>query len=445
MRFLFGRLDKPEKNLKVNAHIKSGVAFFDNGRLQEAKTQFEKALMVDPNHIWALGGLGRCYYEMGKSDLAFPLLKKSIEKKPDYTMAHYLLGEIYYADGNFSEALDSFSNALKSNNDRSEFANIHLALSMTYRELGEIERTIKEYRAALSYEPDRVDIHEFIAKVCLELDDYKQAVKHLKKADPKKHLVQQNLAWALWYANERDQAISSLKRAIQVFPNDSKLYSLLGQFLFEIGRLEEAIEVLETGITLAEVPNAAWYFLGDAYYSMGSFDKALKVYEDFLQKSPNDVLALVSIGYIFLEQKNIGKALQVWQRAAEIAPENTEVRLSLAYGLHLNEEFNEALKQVDYVLGVEPKNGIAHQRKGLVLHALGKIEAAETEFRQASSLGYIKALLDLAELYKETGNLSMARQSLEKFIGEADKLKDGEWMDMTNYQELAETMLKELK
>ena len=150
MRF-FSRKKSKQKPLRVLAHFNSGLAFLNHERLQDAKVQFEKALELKPDFLPALYRLGWCYYHLGEKDKAFPLLKKTIEKESGRTQAHYLLGLIYYYDKNeYQEALTRFKDAQKANVDPTKTVDIHMALAATYRELGQIEKAIDEYKAALA-------------------------------------------------------------------------------------------------------------------------------------------------------------------------------------------------------------------------------------------------------------------------------------------------------
>jgi tetratricopeptide (TPR) repeat protein len=443
--FLSGsRSRRPALSLKGLAHLKSGVAFFNQGRFQDARFQFEKAIALDPDYAPALCMLGRCYYELGEKDWALPLLRRGVEQQPNDVEAQYVLGLIYYDKGEFQGAVNSFKNALKANTDMSRTVHIHDALARSYRELGEVDPAIKECQAALVLEPDQEDIHGLIGGLFFEKGDLEQAIPHLEKAGRNDAAVQQTLAKALWEIGKRDDAISVVQNTIELFPDEAFSYSLLGYYLFETRRLGDAVAVLERAIDLFQEPDQGIVFLGSAYQEMGLFDKAFEVYQRLLETSPDDVSLLLRMGYVCMQKDDLEKMLEFFQRAVQVAPANAMARSALAYGWHLKGDLKAALNEIDQALAIDHNYGVAHQRKGYILQALGHAEGAIDEFEQAVSRGVIEALLDLAELYREAGNISKARQYVEQFMVEADKPENNELVDMTNYLEEAKTLLKEL-
>ena len=117
-----------------------------------------------------------------------------------------------------------------------------------------------------------------------------------------------------------------------------------------------------------------------------------------------------------------------------------------AYGLYLKEDFRAALAEINQALALDSNDGVAHQRRGYILQALGDMGGAESELKQAVDLGVLGTLLDLAELYRKTGDVHKARQCVEQFIEEANKPENNEWwLDLTQYLEEAQSLLKQLE
>jgi tetratricopeptide (TPR) repeat protein len=443
--FPLGKSDKRRRNLRASAHYRSGLALFDHGRLQDAKYQFEKVIALDPDDVGALCGLGFCYYGMGERELALPLLIKSVTKNPNYAAAHYLLGQIYYDKGEFHEAVARFRSALATNVDPSQISSIHISLAVVHRDLGEIEEAIKEYLTALEYEPDREDLHGYVGGLYLEQGHFEQSLEHLEKANPEDSSIQQSLAWALWHVGERERAISTLQSAIESFPNDAQLHGLLGSLLFQARRFEEAVGVLEKTASLSGKPGDETYLLGSALREMGFLDRALEAYQRLLKRAPDDAETLMAIGSIYLEQDDLEKAFAFWKQAVKVKPEDAETRSTLAYGLYLKEDLKAALSEIDHAIVLDPDYEVAHQRKGLILNALGDKESAANELDKAISLGLTEALLDLAALYRESGDIGKARGCAERFIEEANKENPDAVVDLSKYLKEARAMLKELE
>ena len=121
--------DLKEKTDVVKAHINLGNAYKEEGKLEMAQLQYEKALELKPEHPVAKELLSEIYYSLGTSHLenkkydnavnafdkvleinpAFPQIKDVLKK------AHYNLGINYAKDGELNKAIIEFNKTMDIN------------------------------------------------------------------------------------------------------------------------------------------------------------------------------------------------------------------------------------------------------------------------------------------------------------------------------------------
>jgi len=436
---------KNDNYLKVKAHYDSGMAFLRNERYVDAIFQFDRALALDPDYGGGMYYLAYCLRNIGQLDKALYWAKKAVAAMPDDSEANYLMGSILCDRGEFDRALESYKAALETNDDPQQEPMIHMALAYVYMQLAMRKEATQAYEKVLKLKPDHCEAHAFLGGIYLDQGDFEQAVEHLERAGREDSSVQQNLAWALWQLGEREQAISILRDAIERSTEDGQLYSLLGSFLFEARHFEEALLVLERAVDLSAEPDKELYLLGSTFRELGLLDKALETYQRLLKESPEDASLLTTIGYIYAEQNDLEQALEVWQRAVSANPTDIGAKVALAYGLYLNEDLETALNVINEALALDPDYDVAHLRKGYILKALNDVEAAVNEFEKAVSLGQTEALLDLANLYRKSGNIGKARKCIEQFMIEAQKEDSDRLVNLGNYLEEAQAILEELE
>ncbi|MFN3326925.1 MAG: tetratricopeptide repeat protein [Bryobacteraceae bacterium] len=70
------------------------------------------------------------------------LLRKSLERRPDFAAAHALLGKVLLRKGQLEEAARSFESAIRY---RPDLTQAHLQLAQTYRKLGRDEDAAREF------------------------------------------------------------------------------------------------------------------------------------------------------------------------------------------------------------------------------------------------------------------------------------------------------------
>jgi Flp pilus assembly protein TadD len=73
--------------LAADNHAKTGYAFLQVGRVEEATTQFQKALKIKPSIAEAHNYLGWIYFQKNKFDDAIREYEDALRLKPDYADA----------------------------------------------------------------------------------------------------------------------------------------------------------------------------------------------------------------------------------------------------------------------------------------------------------------------------------------------------------------------
>jgi tetratricopeptide (TPR) repeat protein len=96
------------------AHTNLAEAFFQEGRMEEAIDQAEKALQIDPNQAIAHSALGLAFLRKGRVDEAVSHLQRALEITPS-SAAHSNLGVALMQKGRVDEALAHYSRAVDLN------------------------------------------------------------------------------------------------------------------------------------------------------------------------------------------------------------------------------------------------------------------------------------------------------------------------------------------
>jgi len=133
---------------KASAHYQLGVSYFNEGRIQMAYVEFQKALELNPNDKTVLNALGVVYLEFEDLQKAESAFLKAVTLDQNFSEAYNNLGATYGRMGRWADAVNSFKAALKNPvYQKQELA--YNSIGDAYYRLGRIDEAIESYREAI--------------------------------------------------------------------------------------------------------------------------------------------------------------------------------------------------------------------------------------------------------------------------------------------------------
>ena len=137
------------------AHSNLGDALLKKGQLDEAVTEFRKALEIDPDYPEANNNLGYALTKKGKWADAIPFYRAALRVRPNYSQAHNNLGISLAQMGRSDEALAEFREALRIDPD---YAKAHSNLAIVLLQLGQRDEAVAQLRETLRLKPDDEEV-----------------------------------------------------------------------------------------------------------------------------------------------------------------------------------------------------------------------------------------------------------------------------------------------
>lgn len=139
----------------------------------------------NPSYIQRIN-LGDSYFKVDSISLARKQFLKILETNPDYSLAHYNLGQIEYKLGNKKKAAIHFSAALDNTGEVVDFDYVEV-LIQTYLDMEEYENALKVAEEVTSIWKDHTQTDEYkyssILKSMItgEMGQYKKAIAEIDK------------------------------------------------------------------------------------------------------------------------------------------------------------------------------------------------------------------------------------------------------------------------
>jgi choline-sulfatase len=201
----------------------------------------------------------------------------------------------------------------------------------------------------------------------------------------------------------------------------------LGRSLLELRRFEDAVTPLRRAVELS--PNAvpAHVYLSRALAGAGHGKEALSAIDRGLRLAPKNAELHQMKGRLLLEAGDATAARASLERARALDEANALVRVDLAALDRSLGRLDEALTQADAAVRLAPHSPEAHVARGLVLGAQGREDAAGDAFRAAlkERADDLDALYFLGSVELRAGRPESAKPLLARLVEKAPSYPGG--------------------
>jgi len=192
-------------------------------------------------------------------------------------------------------------------------------------ESGDIEGAIRGYQAILGAHPDRADVRSNLGAAYSALGRYEEAIDQYKRAlviDPANFAIRFNLAMAYYKAAWFAEAATELERFISAAPPSPQTTNarlVLADCQIRLGEYKKVIQLLSPLADVDSSNRTIAYLLGSALISDGQLDKGQEII-DRVFRNDDSAEAHLLIGSILLLADDKQNALKEVQRALELNP-----------------------------------------------------------------------------------------------------------------------------
>ena len=176
--------------------------------------------------------------------------EKSITIKPDFALAHFNLGLIFYDLKDLNQAIKSYETAIEINPNYFE---AHNNLGSALQFFGKMNLAVESYKRAIQIKPDFLDAQINLGVALTELGKLSEAKSCLRKAislDSESAMAHNTLGNVLKDQGSFDEAELCYQRAIKLKPNFASAHNNLGIILYKKNKLDDSLKSLEKAYSI---------------------------------------------------------------------------------------------------------------------------------------------------------------------------------------------------
>jgi len=436
--------DAPDSRLGSEALFWSADASYQTRNFGPASQRYSDFINKYPDHELvgaAKYGLGWSYFMMGDYQNATgPLIDfmenyepPAIALFPYDTDTQLRIGDAFYAQGKYREALEYYNKAIgaEPGGDYAMYqvANSHYRMNRNFEAVTQFRRLLRIY----PYSRLREQAQYNIAYIYLNTGNYDQAIEEFQTVIRRfpgtewAARAQYNIGDSYYNAGNFDEAIAAYQQVLENYPRSSYIIEaingiqfaqlsaggddtstdVLEEFLADNPtsttadrlRFRQAENLLQSGDYEAAVREFRQYLritnnqslIPDAYYNMADAhqrtndrDAAIDAYETLISDFPNServAPSLAELGRLYYEKGNYEASMRRFETLAETdARYRQEAYLGIGNAKLALGQGSEARQNFEQVLNLNSENDAARVGLGKVLLNDGRVEEARRFF-----------------------------------------------------------------
>ncbi len=265
----------------------------------------------------------------GELKKAQEIMMRVIRQDPEIIDAYFVLGNIFFKQKNYPEAIRWLGEALARKPDY-DFVVLNMAIS--HIEMGNLAAAEELLVNFISrFQADSI-LYLTLGDINLKQEDYPEAIKYLEEClriNPTSAKAHNNLARVYLILGDEDKALAHVSRALELMPKLRNLHYNLAQIHEARGKLPEAIAAYEVEISQYPDNSSASFNLAFLYRRLGNEARE----EEFLLKTaainPEFPLSYLFLGELYSQREGKGEeAVNLLEKAVSLGLDQKHLKLA---------------------------------------------------------------------------------------------------------------------
>lgn len=268
------------------AHFQLGYAYSELKRWDDAKSEYSRAVALDPKMAAAHLNLGLVLMDSDPAAAA-ESFRRAADLQPKEGRPRYLTGQALERAGKLPEASEQYKAALALSPNDYEY---HFSLARVLLRAGDSAGAEAQFRAAVALQADAAPARLGLATSLLAQKKYADgaaALAEYLKVKPDDRGERLNRVSALMEVDQFDEALAELNRAEAGAPPTADSLKMRGGILMQQKKWQDAAATLTRALQLSQADPELFAWLGRVELELRDFPAAVKWLNQSLAMSPN--------------------------------------------------------------------------------------------------------------------------------------------------------------
>lgn len=300
-------------------------------------------------------------------------------------MFHYMaLGEKFFRDGNYKEAMSNFVTARET-----QFKDPLplLRIADVFKKMGDLQAAKNSMAKAVELAPTRVDLYPKYVSLLIDAYEFETAARQME-----------------------------LFKGLN--PPVSTVDKLQGDLYYKQDRLREALIYYKRALSSTNVDASVYISYANVMFKGNSFRDAAFYYGLALRFDPYNVEATIGVGKAFSELENLDRGVEYIQGALQLSPHKAALLNGIAELYLRKGNFEQALKFAQNALATDPNYVLAHKIRGDSYVAQEKVKEALDAYLTFNNLSPLdpRGRIERYRIFLKKLDLKSGKDEIQKVI-----------------------------
>ena len=251
------------------------------------------------------------------------LFSHMLKGAPDNSGLHFFAGWAYDSLKQFDTAIHHFSNVAPHSR---YYKKSTLQAAFLYSKTDRTQKAVDTLEKLHERMPEDIDTITYLGSFYKKIKEYEKSIVILKKGISLSDGENADLFFSLGVAQDnadrKEECIASMKKVIELEPENADALNYLGYTYADLGiKLDRAEELIKKALEIKPDDGYITDSLGWVYYKKGLFSKATPILEKAAKLSDYDAIITEHLADSLKKENKLEKALKMYKKALENAEE----------------------------------------------------------------------------------------------------------------------------
>jgi eukaryotic-like serine/threonine-protein kinase len=218
------------------------------------------------------------------------------------------------------------------------------------------------------------------------------------------------------------EAVTELKRALELAPNSDDGYRSLGEAYLALGEKDQGLQALQKAIQINPYYWQNYNALGMAYSGLGEYDKALTAFQRVMALEPDNYFGYLNVGAIYFQEGQYEESITYFQKSLQLQPYYLTYS-NLGTALFFLKRYSESVPMFEKAVEMNPNEQLAVGNLADAYRWSGQRDKANATYDKAIALAFKELQVNprnsdsmgsLAVYYAKKGDTAQALDNIRR-------------------------------